>query len=160
LMIGYPREDLLAGHIRWDELTPPEYHDANARAVEQLVQLGICPPFEKEYIRKDGSRIPVLVGATLLADSKHECVTFVLDITERKRADEEKARLLAQVQDQTQRIDNLVTNVPGVVWEAWGQPDEAAQSIDYVSDFIEEMLGYTVSTSRTLINNESQVNGF
>jgi PAS domain S-box-containing protein len=90
-MTGYTREDLLAGRMRWDELTPPEYLDVSRRAVEQLLQLGVVPPFEKEYIRKDGSRMPALVGVNLLAGSKNECVTFVLDITERKRADKVKA---------------------------------------------------------------------
>jgi PAS domain S-box-containing protein len=97
-MTGYTREDLTTGRMRWDELTPPEYLDVSRRAVEQLLQSGVVPPFEKEYIRKDGSRLPVLVGVNLLAGSKKECVTFVLDITERKRADALRAYLASIVE--------------------------------------------------------------
>lgn len=62
----------------------------------------------------------------------------------RKRADEELAQLLSQVQDQRQRLSNIVATVPGIVWEAWGKPDESGQQINFVSDYVETMLGYSV----------------
>jgi two-component system, cell cycle sensor histidine kinase and response regulator CckA len=61
----------------------------------------------------------------------------------RQRAEEEKAKLTAEIENQRQRLNNIVSNVPGVVWEAWWQPD-GKQRINYVSDYIETMLGYTV----------------
>ncbi|HEY9782621.1 MAG TPA: PAS domain S-box protein, partial [Leptolyngbyaceae cyanobacterium] len=84
--IGYTREDLLLG-IRWDELTPPEYRYVDEQAIAQMRITKVCPPFEKEYIRKDGSRIHVLLGTMLLDGSQTDCVCFVLDITERKSAE-------------------------------------------------------------------------
>ena len=62
-MVGYDREDLVAGRVRWTELTPPEWRDRDARAVAELKMTGTVQPFEKEYFRKDGSRVPVLIGA-------------------------------------------------------------------------------------------------
>ena len=63
-MVGYDREDLVAGRLRWTDLTPPEWRDATERAwTPELKTTGTVQPFEKEYFRKDGSRVPVLVGA-------------------------------------------------------------------------------------------------
>jgi two-component system cell cycle sensor histidine kinase/response regulator CckA len=68
----------------------------------------------------------------------------IRDITERKFAEEEKIRLSVQIESQGQRLDNILTSVPGVVWEAWGEPDAATQRINFVSDYVETLLGYTV----------------
>jgi PAS domain S-box-containing protein len=64
-------------------------------------------------------------------------------ISERKRADEERLRLSAEVRRHRQRVEDIVAHVPGVVWEAWGKPDEANQQIDFVSGYVEKMLGYS-----------------
>lgn len=86
-MVGYKREDLLQGKLRWDEMTPPEYLHLDERAIKELKNSGVCTPFEKEYIRKDGSRVPIVLGAALLQGSQDHAVCFVLDITKRKWAE-------------------------------------------------------------------------
>jgi PAS domain S-box-containing protein len=88
-LIGYSREDLHAGRIRWTELTAPEYAAAQDRAVQEILEKGSCTPYEKEYIRKDGSRVHVIVGSALVEGSREEMVTFVLDISDRKKAERE-----------------------------------------------------------------------
>jgi PAS domain S-box-containing protein len=89
-MVGYDREDLVAGRIRWTDLTPPEWLDRDARQlVPELKRAGILLPFEKEYFRKDGSRVPVLIGVASFEVSGNEGVAFVLDLSERKRAEAE-----------------------------------------------------------------------
>jgi PAS domain S-box-containing protein len=85
-IVGYGRGDLASGRLRW-ELTPSEWREADEQALSELAANGICKPFEKEYFRKDGSRVPVLVGAALLEERRDEGVAFVLDLTERKRAE-------------------------------------------------------------------------
>jgi PAS domain S-box-containing protein len=92
-MLGYEREDLAWGHLRWTDLSPPEWRDRDLLTKAQLDSTGIVQPFEKEYFRKDGSRVPVLVGATLFTEGGDQGVAFVLDLTERKRAEEEHERL-------------------------------------------------------------------
>jgi PAS domain S-box-containing protein len=87
-MVGYGREDLVSGHVRWNEVTPDKWGAADEQALAELAATGICEPFEKEYFRKDGSRVPVLVGAALLEGSRDEGVAFVLDLTERKLAED------------------------------------------------------------------------
>ncbi len=86
-MVGYDREDLAAGRLRWTDLTPPEWRDRDARAIEELKMTATVQPYEKEYFRKDGSRVPVLIGVANLEERGNQGVAFVLDLTERKRAE-------------------------------------------------------------------------
>ena len=87
-IIGYDREVLLAGRLRWTDLTPPEWRDRTAQAVSEFETTGAVQPFEKEYLRKDGSRVPVLVGVAAIDESENQRIAFVLDLTERKRAEQ------------------------------------------------------------------------
>ncbi|PRX97550.1 ATP-binding sensor histidine kinase [Paraburkholderia sp. BL25I1N1] len=86
-IVGYTRQDLLSGNISWVDMTPPQYREADLRHVETLRRTGSCQPYEKEYIRKDGRRVPVLVGSALMEGSRQNGLAFVLDLTERKRAE-------------------------------------------------------------------------
>jgi len=92
-MVQYSPEDVTSGRLRWTDLTPPEWHVVTERAVAQLRTTGTCEMYEKEYFRSDGSRVPVLVAATVIGDARSETLAFVLDLTERKRAEEERERL-------------------------------------------------------------------
>ena len=87
-MLQYRREDIVSGRLRWTDLTPAEWREQDECAVAELRSTGTFQPFEKEYFRKDGSRIPVLIGGALFEESSDEGVAFVLDLTERKRAEE------------------------------------------------------------------------
>ncbi len=89
-MVGYDREDVTAGRVRLSELTPPEWVETSIRARASIDRTGTVPAFEKEYLRKDGNRVPVLIGSVRLFDSqRHHAITFVLDLTQRKRAEAE-----------------------------------------------------------------------
>jgi PAS domain S-box-containing protein len=86
-MVGYAREDIVSGRLQWTELTPAEWREADERAVAELKAAGTVRPREKEYFRKDGSRVPILLGSTF-DDRQDEGVTFVLDLTERKHVEQ------------------------------------------------------------------------
>jgi len=86
-MVQYDREDLASGRVRWTDLTPAEWRPHDEHAIADLRATGIFHPFEKEYLRKDGSRVPVLLGGALLEESGNEGVAFVLDLSEQKRAE-------------------------------------------------------------------------
>ncbi|WP_247516606.1 ATP-binding protein [Bradyrhizobium sp. 190] len=88
-IVGYDQHDLLSGRVSWADMTPPEWRDRNALAISELKNKGAVQPFEKEYIRKDGSRIPVLIGVASLEETEGQGVAFVLDLTERRRAEAE-----------------------------------------------------------------------
>ena len=87
-MVGYGREDLAAGKLRWDDLIPEEYRDICEQVRKEVEKSGVGGPVQKAYVRKDGSRVPVLLGVTGLKEPKGHRICFVLDLTERKRAEE------------------------------------------------------------------------
>jgi PAS domain S-box-containing protein len=88
-IVGYDREDLVSGRMRWTDWTPPEWRDQSARDVEELKMTGSLQPYETEYFRKNGTRVPVLVGAAVFEEGGNQGVAFVLDLTERKHAEAE-----------------------------------------------------------------------
>jgi PAS domain S-box-containing protein len=94
-MLGYSHEDLISGRIGWAELTPAEWAAADRDALAQVRSTGSCRPYEKEYFRKDGSRMPILMAGALFEWNRDEGVAFVIDMTERRRA-EEKLRASEQ----------------------------------------------------------------
>ena len=103
---GYTREDVRSGRLRWRELTPPEWQAASDRAVAQLQQTGTFDVFEKEFIRKDGSRVPVLLAGAAVDDTRTESVVFVVDLSERKRAERERDRL-RQIQADLAHVNRI-----------------------------------------------------
>jgi formate hydrogenlyase transcriptional activator len=84
-VVGYTREDLAAGRLHWPDLTPPEYAALDELAHEEALLFGACTPFEKELIRKDGARVPVLVATAVLKVAPFRWISFVQDLRERGR---------------------------------------------------------------------------
>ena len=109
-ILGYRREDLEARLIDWAAMTPPEYADLDRRSLEEIAATGVCAPIEKEFYRRDGSRVHVLVGAAAFEDNANEGVGFVLDISARKRAEqalresEARSRFLNDLADTTRTL--------------------------------------------------------
>jgi diguanylate cyclase (GGDEF)-like protein/PAS domain S-box-containing protein len=93
-MVGYTLDDIPSGELRLADITPPEHRRLDEQALEKIEASGACTPFEKEYIRKDGSRVPVLFCAALLEESQQGLICFVLDLTEYKKG-QEKINYLA-----------------------------------------------------------------
>ncbi len=92
-MLGYSREEFEAGNLSWLEITPSEWLPADEKAIAELQEYGFSTPFEKEYIRKDGSRVTALIASNMLPESQSEVLSFALDITERKRTEEALVKL-------------------------------------------------------------------
>jgi PAS domain S-box-containing protein len=105
-MVGYAREDLGAGRIRWADMTPPELFEQDRRALKELATTGVCDPFEKEFIRRDGSRVPIFVGPAMFEDNHEEGFCFVLDLSERKKLEQQFLR--------AQRVQSIGTLAGGV----------------------------------------------
>jgi PAS domain S-box-containing protein len=87
-IVGYSQDDIISGRLSFTGLTPPEWTEADERALAELASIGTCRPYEKDFFRNDGSRVPVLVGGATFGELRHQGLAFVLDLTERKRAEE------------------------------------------------------------------------
>jgi PAS domain S-box-containing protein len=111
-MVQYDVEDIASSRLSWTELTPAEWRERDKRAITELKTTGIFQPFEKEFFRKDGSRVPILLGGALLESDGNDGVAFVLDLTEQKRAQEklqEAQQSLYATQVDLARVSRLTT---------------------------------------------------
>ncbi|MEH2137266.1 PAS domain S-box protein [Nostoc sp.] len=84
-MVGYSQEDLVAGRVRWRDMISPKYIEANNSAIAELKTKGVCQPFENEYIGKDQTCVPILLGSALLENNPNDIISFALDLSDRKQ---------------------------------------------------------------------------
>ena len=131
-MVGYTREELRAGEIDWINMTPTDQRYLDERSLAELKATGAnAVPFEKDYLRKDGTRVPVILASAMLDEERRNGVAFVLDNTERRRAEE----ALRQSEEKYRTM--VETAAEGVVVAA---PDG---TYTYVNQRMADMLGYT-----------------
>ncbi|MEH2395491.1 MAG: PAS domain S-box protein [Nostoc sp.] len=112
-LAGYTRDQFATlDRINWRELTPVEYKDLDDRALLEVQATGVSSIYEKEYLHRNGKRVPIVLGIALLNDSQDNCVAFVLDISDRKSAEKECDRLLEREKTARQQaeIANKIKN--------------------------------------------------
>ncbi len=136
-MIGYSRAELAAGQVNWRAITPPEHEALGDRAVQWLRHQDEIAPFEKRFVRKDGSRVPVLFGAARIEAEAAELtwVGFVIDLTQQKQAAADLAR-------SEERYRGLTEAISSVVWTA-----DATGAIEDMQHW-SEITGQTVEQYR------------
>lgn len=124
-MIGYTREDLKAGKLNWAQITPPEYMNVSMESIQRVQETDLCPPFEKQYIRADGRRVDVLLGAARVGENA--LVTYVLDISERKKTESAVAEIKNQLEERVLErtlqlresesfLQSVIENIPNMIF--------------------------------------------
>lgn len=106
-LIGYTTEDLQNQAIRWDSITPPEYHAQDARAFQQARETGVCTPYEKELLRKDGRRVSINTGFAALEGDPVEYIAYMIDISGQKRAEEAMSRYAEQLERSNRELQEF-----------------------------------------------------
>jgi PAS domain S-box-containing protein len=138
-MLGYRRADLVSGRLRWTDLTPPEWRAADKQRVERVERIGRVQPFEKEFFRKDGTRVPVLMGVARFKEPRTQAVVFALDISKQKQADAIALETHSIKQSRIARKmhDDLLQNFQGMMFRFQAarnlmtrHPDEALLSLN------------------------------
>lgn len=137
--VNYTRDDLLSGRINWQEMTPPEYQSLDAEKVAELMATRTAFPFEKEYVRSDGSRVPVLLGGAFLEGSQDLGVSFVLDISDRKQAESE-------LQTHQQLLESILKTIPNFLYIY----DAAENKNIYANESVTAILGYSAEELQNL----------
>ncbi|MBC7772518.1 MAG: PAS domain S-box protein [Pyrinomonadaceae bacterium] len=137
-MLGYRAVDPASGRLNWRDLTPPEFRQADENALAEMRRTGHCKPFAKEFIRADGVRISVLLGAAWLDDSRQQGVAYVLDITERKRAEQWQSLMMAE-------LDHRVKNNMAAVLTL---TEQSLRSMQHPRDLASSLLGRLRSLAR------------
>ncbi|MFL5728996.1 MAG: PAS domain S-box protein [Cytophagaceae bacterium] len=94
---GYTMQDLEQGKINWTDLTPREYDERDEKAVQEIREKGFITPYEKEFIRKDGTRVPVLIAATMLEGQPGFGTTMVVDISDLKESRDQATKLASEL---------------------------------------------------------------
>ncbi|MEG4119258.1 PAS domain S-box protein [Microcoleus sp. N9_B4] len=130
--VKYTRDELLAGRVNWQEMTPPEYVSIDTEKVAELKARNTVVPFEKEFIRSDGSRVPVMLGSTFLEQTQQFGVSFVLDLSERKQAESE-------LQKHQQLLESILTTIPNFLYIY----DAVENKNIYANESVTAILGYT-----------------
>ncbi|MDP2137016.1 MAG: PAS domain S-box protein, partial [Candidatus Didemnitutus sp.] len=105
--LGYTREELRSGSLRWDALTPPEWRETDAMIIAELMANGSCAQVEKEYFRKDGSRLPILVSGALLEGTPGDAICLIENLTKRKQAAAALQESEARYRDLVEHTDDL-----------------------------------------------------
>lgn len=136
-MSGYTREDIQTGLLNFRAMTPPEWENRNESGIREIRTVGAGVPYEKEYFRKDGSRLPIIIGGALFDDSLSEGFSLILDISEQKRTE-------TALRESEERFRSLIETLPQFVWIVGGD-----RQLEYVSPQWVEYTGLSLEQTRS-----------
>jgi PAS domain S-box-containing protein len=134
-IIGYTKEEIETGVVRWNDITPKEFEELDARAIHEVTTEGKASPFEKQYFHKDGHRVPVLLSVTAADTTGNDCLSFALDLTLQKNAE-------ATLKESEAQYRQLCALVPQFIWVS-----DKDGNIVYINDRFYEYSGLSRDVS-------------
>lgn len=150
-MIGYLREDIEKREVRWTDITAPGHEYLDEAAISEMRKRGFCRPFEKEYVRKDGSRVPVLIGCAVMEQAGGEIIAFVMDLSDRKRWEQETQDARERAEAANRAKDDFLATLSHELrtplTPVLGVLDIAAEQ----EDLPEEFIGYLEIIRRNIL---------
>jgi PAS domain S-box-containing protein len=150
-IIGYTTEDVQTGKVNWNQLTPPEYMEVTQDAVKQMKERGFCDAFEKEYIRKDGQHVNIMLGSSLLDKNDFaEAVTYVIDISYKKQAEAREQELNNIIKKQREELYSILMNAPAMIVIRRGAELKLEFSNKAASDFVKYGSSLGLSTKEIM----------
>jgi PAS domain S-box-containing protein len=150
-MLGYKRRDFVSGHFRWTDLTPPEWRATDKNRVARVKRAGRLAPFEKEFFRKDGTRVPVLLGVARFDEPRTQAIVFALDMSRQKQAEASalESRMIEQTGIARKKHDALLQDLQGLIFRFQAvrnlivrHPEEALQSLNEAIEDAETALDH------------------
>jgi PAS domain S-box-containing protein len=154
-MVGHSRADLEAGLLRWREMTPPEHLPADERALEEMRRRGACTPFQKEYFRKDGSRVPILLGAATIDPAVPTWACFVQDMSkvkefenELREADRRKDEFLAMLAHELRNPLAPIINATSLMVQCTDDPE----TLEWAGDVIQRQVQHLTTLVDDLLD--------
>lgn len=157
-IIGYSRYELEKGFIRWDDITPPEFLPLDQSSIIEAQEKGSCIPYEKQYLRKDGTRIWVLIGYVLTGEGKDETVAFILDISKVKEKEEQiknlNQSLEEKILERTNQLESINVELKSEVEERILAEKEIQKAFSLLTAALESTADglLVVDTSRKIIS--------
>lgn len=106
-MLGYTPQDLEQGRIRWDEITPPDFAAMDARAFQEARATGTCTPYEKDLLRQDGRRVPILTGFASLEGAPGQYIAYLVDISAQKLAEDAMQRYAERLERSNRELQEF-----------------------------------------------------
>ena len=150
-IIGYTAEDVKKGDVNWNKLTPPEYADITREGVKQVYEKGYCATFEKEYVRKDGQRVSVMLGSSRLAENDFaEAVTYVIDVSYKKQAELREQELNRTIKKQREELYSILMHAPAMIAIRRGPELKLEFSNKVASDFAKLGSGLGLTTKELM----------
>jgi len=125
-IVGYSKDEMLSGAVTWRQLVPPDYQEMQDQIDQTLLSTGVIPPYEKEYLRKDGSRVPVLVAGAMIDQEQGIALVVILDISERKEVERRKQEFQSMV---SHELRTPLTSIMGLIDLALMQIDLRPRSL-------------------------------
>lgn len=153
---GYTRADLEAGQVRWDTMTPAEYGSLDQAHIAEAAVRGSCTPYEKEYVRKDGTRVPILCGYTLLEGSSDQYIAFIQDLTALRKSEEalRQAEKLATASrfaaSMAHEINNPLAAVTNLIYLALSNDNVDSQTREFLASADRELARVSRVVTQTL----------